>query len=205
VIKWPKKAEEVYWRPFVDVRVPIYWEFLTTIGEKIDALTGPRGHSLPRQYFEPLPDFLPCLSHTCDKPGFDFYAFYYRDIIHTNSFTHENPWLDEAAQLDPFSYAIAMNADRGKKLGLKEGDWVWLEAESGRKAKGRVHLTQGMHPEGLAIGGCGGHWTEGMPVAKGKGVFFNELLEIDWEHVSPVNLNLDLCAKVKVTRAEGAR
>ena len=28
VIKWKKKPEEVYWRPFVDVRVPIYWEFL---------------------------------------------------------------------------------------------------------------------------------------------------------------------------------
>jgi len=37
-------------------------------------------------------------------------------------------------------------------------------------------------------------------VAKGKGVFFNELLELDFAHASPQNLNLDLCAKVKVTR-----
>lgn len=42
-----------------------------------------------------------------------------------------------------------------------------------------------------------------MPIAKGKGVFFNELLELDWEHASPINLNLDLCAKVKVTRVRG--
>lgn len=37
----------------------------------------------------------------------------------------------------------------------------------------------------------------------GKGVFFNELLELDWRHVSPanLNLNLDLCVKVKVTPA----
>src|SRR5664279_148358 len=27
VIKWPKKPQEVYWRAFEDVRVPIYWEF----------------------------------------------------------------------------------------------------------------------------------------------------------------------------------
>ena len=39
-----------------------------------------------------------------------------------------------------------------------------------------------------------------MPIAKGKGVFFNELLELDWDHVSPVNLNLDLCAKVELCR-----
>ena len=41
-----------------------------------------------------------------------------------------------------------------------------------------------------------------MPVAKGKGVFYNDLLELDWEHVSPVNINLDLCVKVRVMPAE---
>jgi len=39
-----------------------------------------------------------------------------------------------------------------------------------------------------------------MPVAKGKGVFFNELLELDWEHESPINLNVDLCARVIISR-----
>ena len=38
--------------------------------------------------------------------------------------------------------------------------------------------------------------------AKGKGVFFNDLLELDWAHSSPINLNLDLCARVKITRVE---
>ncbi len=124
-------------------------------------------------------------------------------MIHTNSFTHENPWLDEAAQLDPISYTIAMNADSGRKRGLKDGDLVWVEMEKGRKVKGRLHLTEGIHPEGLGVGGCAGHWAgKGLPIAKGKGVFFNELLELDWAHSSPVNINLDLCVKVKVTRAE---
>jgi molybdopterin-containing oxidoreductase family molybdopterin binding subunit len=206
VIKWPKKPEEVYWRPFVDVRVPIYWEFMTPLFEKTNAICAPRGLKIPREYYEPLPDFLPCLSHGCKKEGFDFYAFYYRDVIHTNSFTHENPWLDEAAQLDPISYTIAVNADSGRKRGLADGQLVWVEVESGRKVKGRLHLTQGIHPEGLGIGGCAGHWAEkGLPIAKGKGVFFNELLELDWAHSSPVNINLDLCAKVKVTPVEGVQ
>jgi molybdopterin-containing oxidoreductase family molybdopterin binding subunit len=47
-----------------------------------------------------------------------------------------------------------------------------------------------------------GHWTDGQPVAKGKGVFYNDLLELDFEHMSPVNINLDLCVKVRVTPAE---
>ena len=201
VIKWPKKPEEVYWRAFVDVRVPIYWEWLPGLHEKIDAIAAPRGLHIPKEYYEPVPGWIPCGSHRCDRDGFDFYAFYYRDIVHTNSFTMENPWLDEAAQLDPFSYAIAMNADAARRKGIADGATVWLESEAGRRVKGRVRLTQGIHPEGLGIAACAGHWGEGMPVAKGKGVLFNELLELDRHHASPVNLNLDLCVKVRVTAA----
>ena len=84
---------------------------------------------------------------------------------------------------------------------LRDGQAVWLETESGRKVRARVKLTQTVHPEGAAIAGCAGHWTDGMPVAKDKGVFFNELLEIDWAHSSPVNLNLDLCARIRISPA----
>jgi len=196
--KWKKKPEEVYWRPFVDVRVPIYWEFLKTIGQTIASIAEPRGLKIPMEYYDPMPNFLPCKSHECEKAGFDFYAFYYRDIVHTNSFTMENPWLDEAAKMDPFSYTIAMNAAAGKQRGFYDGQPVWVEGETGRKVKGRLKLTELIHPEGLGIAALAGHWSKGMPIAKSKGVFFNELLEIDWDHVSPVNNNLDLCAKVRV-------
>ena len=130
------------------------------------------------------------------------YAFYYRDIVHTNSFTMENPWLDEAARLDPFSYTIAINATEARKKSLHDGQLVWVENEGGRKVKGRLKLTEAIHPEGIGIAAMCGHWSDGMPIAKGKGVFFNELLELDWAHVSPVNNNLDLCAKVRIVPVE---
>jgi anaerobic selenocysteine-containing dehydrogenase len=202
VISWPKKPQEVYWRPFIDVRVPIYWEWMPALGEKIAALAEPRGLPIPQDYSQPLPDWLPCHSHVCHAPGFDFYAFYYRDILHTNSYTMENAWLDEAAQLDPFSYRIAINTNSGQALGLRSGDPVWVESDTGRRIKGRVRLTECIHPEGLGIAALAGHWTDGMPVAKGKGTFFNDLLELTWDRVSPVNLNLDLCAKVKISKRE---
>jgi len=201
LIKWPKKPQEVYWRAFLDVRVPVYWEFVVKTGEKIAAIAEPRGLKISQEFYQPLPGFLPCRSHTQKMPGFEFSAFYYRDSVHTNSYTMENPWLDEAARLDPFSYAIAMNAERAKSMGFHDGALVWVENEKGRKVKGRLKLTQAIHPEGLGIGACAGHWGDGMPIAKGKGVFFNELLEIGWEHLNPANLNLDLCVRVKVTPA----
>lgn len=114
----------------------------------------------------------------------------------------ENAWLDEAARLDPYSYTIAINAEVGRRRGLKDGMPITVETETGRKVTGRVKLTQGIHPEGVGIAACAGHWGDGMPVAKGKGILFNELLELDWQHVSPINFNLDLCVRVKVTAAK---
>ncbi len=204
LIKWKKKPKETYWRPFIDARVPIYWEWMTSTWEKMMAIAGPRGIDIPREYYQPMPDFLPCKSHECHKPGFDFFAFYYRDTLHTNSYTMENAWLDEAARLDPFSYAIAINTKSAQALGLANGDVIALESETGRKITGPVRLTEGIHPEGIGVAALAGHWAKGLPVAKGKGVFFNDLLELTWDRISPVNLGLDICVKVKVTKVGGA-
>ena len=72
----------------------------------------------------------------------------------------------------------------------------------GRRVAGRIKATEAIHPEAIGIAACAGHWTKHQPIAKDKGVFFNELLEVDFEHTSPVNLNMDLCSKVKVYRHE---
>ncbi|OGK91630.1 MAG: molybdenum enzyme, large subunit,related to phenylacetyl-CoA: acceptor oxidoreductase [Candidatus Rokubacteria bacterium GWC2_70_24] len=198
VITWPKKVEEVYWRPFVDVRVPIYWEFMLDVGEKIRKLAESRGMTFDPAYYHPMPEWIACPSHEVEDPAYDLFAFYYRDVLHTNSFTMENPWLDEASRMDPYSYTIALNTRTARTRGIKDGDTVWLESATGRRVSGKVRLTEGIHPEGVGIAACAGHWTRHQPIAQGKGVFFNDLLEVDFEHTSPVNLNLDLCAKVRV-------
>jgi molybdopterin-containing oxidoreductase family molybdopterin binding subunit len=200
VITWPKKVDEVYWRPFVDVRVPIYWEFMIGLGAKIRAIAATRGMTFDPAYYSPLPEWLPCPSHEVKDPRYDLYAFYYRDVLHTNGFTMENPWLDEASRMDPYSYRIALNTETARRRGIRDGDTVWVESATGRRVSGRVRLTEGIHPEGVGIAACAGHWTRHQPIAQGKGVFFNDLLEVDYEHTNPVNLNLDLCAKVRVAK-----
>lgn len=199
VMSWKKNPHEVYWRATTEARVPIYWEFFVDTFEKIQSITS-SSIDLPKKFYEPLVDFIPCRSLNCTHDGFDFFAFYYRDTLHTNSFTMENPWLDEAAMLDPYSYRITIHREKGESLGLRDGQLVRVETESGRSVEGRVRLSEAIHIEGLGIAALAGHWADGMPIAKGKGIFFNELLELDWEHVNPVNLNLDLCARVKVTK-----
>lgn len=205
VITWPKRVEEVYWRTFLDVRIPIYHEYLIELGERTSALAKKGGMTFDPAYYGPLPEWLPCKSHEVKDPDFDMFAFYYRDAIQANGFTMQNPWIDEVARIDPFSYRIAVNAETGRRKGLQDEDIIRLETVKGRRVAGRVKLTEGIHPEAIGIAACAGHWTKHQPIAKGKGIFFNDLLEINFENTSPVNLNLDLCAKVKITKCPGAK
>ena len=198
VISWPKRVEEVYWRAFLGVRVPIYWEFLIGLNRNAKRIANAHGLDWDDVWYDPLPRWLPCPSHEVRDGAFDLWGFYYRDTLHTNSFTNENPWLDEASRLDPFSYTIALNAATGRTKGLRDGQEVTLESPHGRRVRGRVHLTETVHPECVGIGGCAGHWAKTLPIAQGKGVMFNDLLEVDWAHGSPVNLNLDTCVKLRI-------
>lgn len=203
VMTWPKKAEEVYWRSRVPVRVPVYFEMFLTTGEEVRKVAREFGieNELNYNAYRAVPDWHPCPSHEVADPQYDLFSFYYRDTIHTNSLTMENPWLDEAAQMNDFSYTATINAATAEKKGLKEGDIVWIESSHGRKVKGKLHLSEGIHSEGVGIAALCGHWSKDQPVAKGKGIFYNELIEIDYEHLDPGNLNMDLCAKVKVYKA----
>ncbi len=200
LMRWKKTVKEIYWRPFVKCRVPIYFEMIKPIGEKQKAVFDKFEFSKHFDWnrWDPLPEWAPCNSHACTDPQYDMYGFYYRDVLHTNSFTYENPWLDEAAQMSPFSYAIAINDKVAAKKGLKSGDHVIVESQKGKKVQGRVMLTDTIHPEHIAVGGCAGHFTKYQPIALGKGVRFNELLEVELDNMDPTNLNLDTCVKIKV-------
>jgi molybdopterin-containing oxidoreductase family molybdopterin binding subunit len=100
--------------------------------------------------------------------------------------------------MNPYSYYININEETGKKKGLKNGQMVYIESSEHRKIKGRISLIKGIHPKMIAVAGIAGHWSDYMPIAKGKGVAFNDLLQIDKDHVDPVSLSADSCLKVKI-------
>ena len=204
LIRWPKKAEEVYWRPFVKGRIPIYFEHFKTVGEQIDKIK--EEHGIPgfdTSDFQPVPDWKPCASHEDRRPDYDLYGVYYRVPVHTFTSTYNNPWLNEAAEMEPNIYRIAMNTETAKRKGIKSGDWVVVEsAGTGHKVEGRVALTEAIHPEVLAYASGGGHWSKYLPIAsqREKGICPGWLIPLSWDYIDTVSLNLDLCVKVKVTK-----
>jgi len=202
-IRWPKKIEEAYWRYFVDCRTPIYLEFMVNLKEAEAEIFEQLGVELDLNQYTPLISWFPCPSlHDIDNPEYDMYCFSYRDVLHSGSHTQEQPWLDEASRMNPYTYNITMNKGTAKKKGFKDHDIVEIESLAGRKVRGTLKLMEGQHPQTIGIAACSGHWAKGMPIARGKGTNFDNLLEIDIKHSDPISGNLELAVKVKVRKAD---
>ncbi|MCK4943975.1 MAG: molybdopterin-dependent oxidoreductase [Candidatus Aminicenantes bacterium] len=204
LVKWPTKVEEMYWRWFVPVRIPIYFEFFLDAGKKLKKVLKQFGREdmFDLSYYEPLAQWNPCPSHTMDNTEYDLWAFCWRPSFHTQSSSQNNPWLDEISVEDPFVYLIQINEDIGKKKGINDNDMIWIENSIGKRIKGNARLIQGLHPEHVCVAGCHGHWAKGTPVAKNKGIFFDDLIIVDEAHTDPLNQGTDACVKVKIYKCE---
>jgi anaerobic selenocysteine-containing dehydrogenase len=201
-ISWPKKIEEIYWRYFVDARVPIYREFMIDLGEKIPKIAKGLGIEMDWKQYTALPEWFPCPPHLVKDPQYDLYCFSYRDPLQANSCTMEQPWIDEASRMNPYTYNIMMNADVAEEKGLKDGDTVELESDKGNKVQGVLKLKKAQHRQAVAIMGTAGHWATGQPIARGKGVHFNSLMELRLDECDPISLAFETCVKVKVTKVK---
>jgi len=200
-IRWPRRIEEAYWRPFVRVRTPIYLEHVLRAGREVARVAAELGIDWDVSDYQPLPDWKPCPSHETTGDGLDFFAFYYKVPGHTFSWTVQNAWLNELGEVDPWTYGVLLNRDTARRRGIKDGDLIWVESSSGFRIKGRAVLSAAVHPEALGIAANCGHWSPGMPLARGKGALTCELHPVSPQYMDFVSGNLDLCVKARVTRA----
>jgi thiosulfate reductase/polysulfide reductase chain A len=106
---------------------------------------------------------LPEYSEAEDHPTTEFplYLVNFKQAEHTHSRTFNNDYLMEMKPDNP----LLMNFATAAKLGLKDGDAIWIESPYG-KAKGTVQTTERIHPEVVALQHGYGHWALGK-VAKG--------------------------------------
>ena len=104
--------------------------------------------------------------------------------------------------MNPYTYNITINSETAKNKGLKDGDTIEIESSTGGSVRGPIKLMEGQHPQMLGIAACSGHWTKGMPIARGKGVHYDALMACDLEHVDPISLNIETAARVKIRKVE---
>ncbi len=200
---WHKPLEDVYWRWKVPSRCPVYMEFLIhdrraveQIMEDVDF-----GLELDTPQYTPLPDWFWPASYKELDDEFDLIAFSYRDILHTNNTTFQNPMIDEISKRCPYTFTVTMNSGLAEKKGMKDGDVVWMENKYNIKEKGVIKTMEAQHPKVIGIAGQGGLWAKGRPIAKGKGSNFCKLLPSYLRHYDPITGNIETSVAVKVYKA----
>jgi len=205
-IRWRKKVEEAYWLWFLELRVPVvYMEWLAHMKPIVEDINKETGLFMDPAQYTPLMSWFPCTIHQVEDPKYDLYCYSYRDVLHSGSQTMEQPWMDEASRMNPWTYNVTLNADTGRKKGLKDGDLIEIESYLGKKERGIVQLMEGHHPLSVGVASCAGHFAEGMPIAKGKGSNFNAILPMTFEHTDPIAGNLETSVRVLIRKIEGRK
>ncbi len=196
-----RKSDETFPLNRLKSRFPLYYENMQQAGEDLRKVTGKMGLQWDTTDYTPLPDWKPCPAYE-QEGELDLYAINFRVATHAQTWTVQNPWLNEIARLNPYSMKVWINAATGRKKGIANGDSVIVESGVGR-IKGIAKLTECIQPETLGISSHFGGWAKGKPLAARKGDNFNCLLPFDEEHKDSVSSGVDACVRVKVYKEAG--
>ena len=200
-----RSLEERYPGAYSKPRIHVYHEYMIEAGRQVEAVTGDLGIPWETEDYIPLAEWRPCTAYTPKAPEYDLYLITAKSPYHALTATGSNPLLKEVGFRLGYD-EIGIYRDVAKSKGLKDGDWVEVETDSGKKGQARVKLMTGIHPEVTAVWASAGRWaraaTEG---GEPRGIHFNSMLTMDDEHVDFVSAAVDSCLRVKITKLEGKR
>jgi anaerobic selenocysteine-containing dehydrogenase len=213
------------WQPYKrqGFRLPIYVEKHVEMREALRELIKSHMAEIQRETgedwneklddFQPLPYWKSSYLHE-STPPYDLTVLAYLSSMHTFCTTNVLPWISETAiQHDPYMNYIWMNEDTAKAKGIAHGDLIWLEAEDTglpagieRKLKAYASLSQGIHPNVIAISRNMGGWGRNSIVRK---MFEKNLAPTLMvvrpnliQYIDGVTDALENCSKVRVYKAE---
>ncbi|MDD5686533.1 MAG: molybdopterin-dependent oxidoreductase [Elusimicrobia bacterium] len=121
---------------------------------------------------------------------YPLYLINWGEASHTHTRTQNNAYLAELKSENP----LRINIDTAKKLGIRDGDIVWIESLYG-KVKAKTKTTEGMHPEVVGLQYGFGHWALGE-IAKGRGTSDASLRPTASCPISGQALHKECCVKI---------
>ena len=95
------------------------------------------------KYFDPIPFWYPPFDGAPgENEAFPLSAITQRPMHMYHSWGSQNSWLRQITAEN----CLYINRARAQKLGIADGDWVWIKSPLGR-VKGRVRLMEGVNPD----------------------------------------------------------
>jgi len=202
-----KRGYNYYYWPDNQTRFPIYFDLLKAAGDRMRENLKKYNIKLPNwkdqedyfRYYEPIPYWIPNPELSA-PPEYDMWVCNWK--THFMPFgagdTQQNAWLAELREVDPYELYVWINPEAASKKGLKNGDEVCIESQHG-KTRGKLKLTELIHPEVVGIPACYGSGTMLMSPDARRGTYYNLLLSGDEEtSIDPVSGSICISPRVKV-------
>lgn len=119
---------------------------------------------------EPMPTWHPKLAELTEED--EFYI-----VTHHNPYQRMNKNCNDYLIMDlqPENY-LHMHVHSAERLGIGNGDYVWVQAATGKRLKMRVKTTLGIREDTVMTEHGYGHFSKLLEVAYGKGVNSGDLL-----------------------------
>lgn len=125
----------------------------------------------------------------------------YKNQLNQEGRSANTPWAQEM-YLNPlygmgWTNLAEINPDSARKYGIADGDAIHVESEVG-KIRAIAKLSEGIHPEVVAMCYGQGHWAYGK-WAKDKGANPNEITGVMYEHITGMAAYFN--TRVKISKA----
>jgi thiosulfate reductase/polysulfide reductase chain A len=154
--------------------------------------------TLDRLGFPPIPRWEDPLVSPDPKDPYSFRLLHGKQAIHTHSMTANQPYLMAISRRYDL-IRLWMNRERGKRLGLKDGDWVQVKSMVG-EGRIRVRLTEGLHPSCVWLPSGYGVFSKHLRTAFDMGLSYNDFLPTLFDPAVGHAMSSEVV--VQVTKAE---
>jgi molybdopterin-containing oxidoreductase family iron-sulfur binding subunit len=119
------------------------------------------------------------------KDQYPFVLIPYQPLMVIENGSQNYPWAQEIflpMHGRGWETLIEINREVGERMGFRNGQMIWVESPF-EKIKGRVKLSDGIHPEVVAIPSGQGHYAYGK-WQQGIGVNPHEIIGVDYDRLS---------------------
>jgi anaerobic selenocysteine-containing dehydrogenase len=206
LLPWKDFVESGVWRGGNGYEYRKYERLFVTPSRKFDFNSGNLKALFTARKMTPSEGELSFLPHyraekfVGEAGAFPLVLMPYQPLMVMENGSQNYPWAQEAfLPMCGVGWQVfaEMNADAARKLGLKNGGFVWVESASG-KIKAKVKFSEGIHPEVVAVATGQGHHSYGK-WQTGIGVNPNEIIGSDYDSLSGQSVFFN--TRVKVYKA----
>ncbi|MBI4320866.1 MAG: molybdopterin-dependent oxidoreductase [Chloroflexi bacterium] len=194
-----KTVKEQY-MPYGKLRIPFYFEFVKRTGDELKRDLEKHGVEWDCSSYSPLPYWRSSPVHDAPPP-YDLYAISFKTPELNFAESATIPWLYELMHKIPAHMGVLINPATAKARGIADGDPILVESCED-SLEGVAKLTEGVHPEVVAISNAKTRWVK-HPTIKYAPTHFNALLPTSLEYVDGFTGCIETTARVAVRKLEG--